>query len=252
MMSRTERERFLPDGLTTERIEVSGTMVVVHARASSATSACPWCGQASRRQHSRYQRRLADLPAYGREVRIVLSVRRFRCRAPSCGTKIFAEHFDPSITRPHARRTSRLQGLVRHLGLALGGRPAQALAGRLSLPVRVSRDDLGVVLSQEFRHLRLVCERKQPRDQPIQARREEDEVAARHRAGVGVRRPGRQEHRRAGRCVEAPVGEVEAQDTIQDVPALVVGSVDVEVGGTGHAPLVNGEGAAGRGDRGFS
>jgi transposase len=134
-MSRTERERFLPNGLTTERIEVSGTMVVVHARASSATSACPRCGQASGRQHSRYQRRLADLPAYGREVRIVLSVRRFRCRAPSCRTKIFAEQFNPSITRPHARRTSRLQGLVRHLGLALGGRPAQALAGRLSLPV---------------------------------------------------------------------------------------------------------------------
>jgi transposase len=39
------------------------------------------------------------------------------------------------VTLPHARRTSRLQGLVRHLGLVLGGRPAQALAGRLLLPV---------------------------------------------------------------------------------------------------------------------
>lgn len=39
------------------------------------------------------------------------------------------------MTYPHARRTSRLQGLVRHIGLALGGRPAQALAARLLLPV---------------------------------------------------------------------------------------------------------------------
>jgi hypothetical protein len=39
------------------------------------------------------------------------------------------------VTQPHARRTSRLQGLVCHLGLALGGRPAQALAERLLLPV---------------------------------------------------------------------------------------------------------------------
>ena len=35
----------------------------------------------------------------------------------------------------YARRTGRLQDLVRHLGLALGGRPAQALAVRLLLPV---------------------------------------------------------------------------------------------------------------------
>ncbi len=52
-----------------------------------------------------------------------------------CPTGVFAERFPPAVTRPHARRTSRLQGLVRHLGLALGGRPAQALAGRLGLPV---------------------------------------------------------------------------------------------------------------------
>lgn len=32
------------------------------------------------------------------------------------------------------RRTSRLQELVHHLGLALGGRPAQALAQRLLVP----------------------------------------------------------------------------------------------------------------------
>lgn len=55
-----------------------------------------------------------------------------------CPAKIFAERFPPAVTRPHARRTSRLQGLVRHLGLALGGRPAQALAGRLLL--QVSKD----------------------------------------------------------------------------------------------------------------
>ncbi len=108
MMSRTERERFLPDGLKTERIEVSGSMVVVHARASSARSACLRCGQTSGRQHSRYQRRLADLPAHGRDVRIVLSVRRLRCRTPHCRTRVFAERFPPSVTRPHGRRRCAL------------------------------------------------------------------------------------------------------------------------------------------------
>lgn len=77
---------------------------------------------------------MADLPAHGRVVELVLSVRRFRCRCGLCRTRIFAERFPASITRHYARRTTRLQGLVRHLGLALGGRPAQALAGRLLLP----------------------------------------------------------------------------------------------------------------------
>lgn len=135
MLSRVERERLLPDGLKTEGVELFASMVVVHARAITVASACPSCGQVSRRQHSRYHRRLADLPAHGREVRIVLAVRRFRCGIPHCGTRVFAERFPPWVTRPHGRGTSRLQGLVRHLGLALGGRPAQALASRLLLPV---------------------------------------------------------------------------------------------------------------------
>ena len=46
-----------------------------------------------------------------------------------------AERFPADVTRPHARPTSRLQGLVRHHGLALRRRPAQALAARLLLPL---------------------------------------------------------------------------------------------------------------------
>lgn len=140
MMSRVERERFLPDGLRVDHIEVSGSAVIVHARASEAISACPGCGRSSRRRHSRYRRRLADLPAHGREVRIMLTVRRFRCGTPQCRVRVFAERLASSVTRPYSRRTSRLQGLVRHLGVALGGRPAEALAGRLLLPV--SKDTL--------------------------------------------------------------------------------------------------------------
>jgi hypothetical protein len=57
-----------------------------------------------------------------------------------CRRRIFAERFDGEITVPFARRTSRLQSIVRHLGFALGGRPGQSLARRLLLPV--SKDTL--------------------------------------------------------------------------------------------------------------
>lgn len=65
----------------------------------------------------------------------MVSARRFWCRATDCRRKIFAERLDTAVSRPFARRTSRLEGLVHHLGLALGGRPGQSFARRLMLPV---------------------------------------------------------------------------------------------------------------------
>ncbi|MDF3363039.1 ISL3 family transposase [Sulfitobacter sp. Ks41] len=128
------RRDFLPAGLKADQIELVENTIRIHSHSVKTTAACPHCGTISRHVHSRYRRRPADLPAHGRAVELVLLVRRFRCRAMNCSTKIFAERFPPAVTRPYARRTSRLQGLVRHLGLALGGRPAQALAARLQLP----------------------------------------------------------------------------------------------------------------------
>ena len=135
MASDVERRGLLPNGLKTEQVELTAGGVLVVARSGSIAAACPQCGLPSRQVHSRYRRRLVDLPAHAREVRISLTVRRFRCRTKHCRTEIFAERFPPGVTLPRARRTTRLQGLVRHLGLLLGGRPAQALAKRLLLPV---------------------------------------------------------------------------------------------------------------------
>lgn len=135
MMSQFSRRDFLPAGLKADQVELDGNKIRVHARSSIASGTCPRCGTVSHHVHSRYQRRPADLPAHGRAVELVLQARRFRCRATLCPARIFAERFPPAVTLAYARRTSRAQILVRHLGLALGGRPAQALANRLLLPV---------------------------------------------------------------------------------------------------------------------
>jgi len=130
----------LPPGLKIEHIEIGVAEIVAVAQSRLTMSECPVCGRPSTRVYSRYWRCLADLPAHGRRVRINLEVRRFRCRGSSCHRRIFAERFDGEITVPFARRTSRLQSIVRHLGFALGGRPGQSLARRLLLPV--SKDTL--------------------------------------------------------------------------------------------------------------
>ncbi|MGY4412401.1 transposase [Bradyrhizobium sp. LB7.1] len=73
--------------------------------------------------------------AGGRPVRLVVVARRFRCVTVMCGRRIFTERFDDGALAPWARRTARLDLLVHHLGLALGGRPAASFARRLMLPV---------------------------------------------------------------------------------------------------------------------
>ena len=52
-----------------------------------------------------------------------------------CRRRIFAERFGANVVVPRARRTARLECIVHHLGLALGGRPAASFAQRLMLPI---------------------------------------------------------------------------------------------------------------------
>src|ERR1022692_2075353 len=81
--------------------------------------------------------------------------RPFRCDAALCGRQIFTERFADGVLAPSARRTTRLDCIVHHLGLALGGRPAASFARRLMLPV--SNDTL----------LRVVRRRTRPRMEPL-------------------------------------------------------------------------------------
>jgi transposase len=129
-----------PAGLIVVSIDTSSRKIIVLTRPASATASCPCCGILSRSVHSGYQRCLSDLPSSGRAVQIKVNVRRFRCRQPGCQRCIFVERLGPTITMPFWRRTVRLEGIVHHLGLALGGRPGASLARRLVIPV--SRDTL--------------------------------------------------------------------------------------------------------------
>lgn len=81
---------------------------------------CPLCQQPSLRVHSRYTRRLADLPWAGIPVQIELWVHRFFCDQPSCPRRIFTERL-PKVAAPWARRTQRLAASQQQVGLALGG-----------------------------------------------------------------------------------------------------------------------------------
>lgn len=144
----------VPDGFVVEGTAIDKNATVITVRPVSKFSICPRCGRRSARIHSRYHRRLLDLPIGGRPVRLVLAARRFYCDTELCVQRIYTERFEKDVLAPWARRTGRLEKIIYHLGLALGGRPAASLANRLMVPV--SNDTL----------LRAVRKRGSPRFVP--------------------------------------------------------------------------------------
>lgn len=143
------RSSFVPSGFVVVCAFCDVEKTVITVRPSRNFSVCPSCGTISRRVHSRYQRRVTDLPMSGRSAQLIVAARRFRCDAVLCGRQIFTERFADEVVAPSARRTARLDCIVHHLGLALGGRPAASFAKRLMVPV--SKDTLLRVIRRRAR-----------------------------------------------------------------------------------------------------
>jgi transposase len=91
---------------------------------------CPSCDVKSTHIHSRYARKLADLPWLGIAVKIDLLARRFFCDNTSCSQNIFCERL-PSVAGKHARRTIRLNEALAIVGFTMsaeaGGRHTHKL-----------------------------------------------------------------------------------------------------------------------------
>ncbi len=116
----------IPVGLMVDQVLPSSDHIAIVTSPRQTSASCPDCGVTSERLHSRYLRRLSDLPWQGRPVTLQVQARRFRCLNPACSRQTFAERL--SGTAPAAaRRTERLGDLQCHLGLAAGRRSRHAL-----------------------------------------------------------------------------------------------------------------------------
>jgi transposase len=128
---------FLPlsEDLLIERIDPTETTLTVSVIASSPQAACPLCACSSASIHSHYTRRVADLPCGGRQVTLVLSVRKFFCGTPNCRRKVFTERL-ADLVQPWARVTNRLRAALQALGLATSAEVSERLAPRLGMKVK--------------------------------------------------------------------------------------------------------------------
>jgi transposase len=129
-----ERSPFLPlsDGLSIERVTASAQELLVQVISSSPQACCPLCGVQAWRIHSRYTRRVADLPCVGQHVTLLLTVRKFFCPNCACPRKIFAEQF-PDLVPSYARITNRLRKALVALGLATSAQVSERAAPSLGM-----------------------------------------------------------------------------------------------------------------------
>lgn len=134
------------DGVRVERIAIDGEVVTVEAVPTATEGRCPACGVPSERVHRRYVRVPRDLPCGGRQMRVRLSVRRFRCGTPACDRHTFVEQV-PGVTRPHRQAVQRLETLLGAFVAALGGQAGARLAAQAGMPV--SGDTLLRLLADE-------------------------------------------------------------------------------------------------------
>jgi transposase len=109
--------------------------IQMELRTAGSSAVCPECHTPSRRVHSRYLRKLADLPWQGIPVVLQLQSRRFFCLAVACPRRVFTQRL-PNTAARYARRTKRSVAALDWIALAAGGEPGSRLARRLGWPVR--------------------------------------------------------------------------------------------------------------------
>src|SRR5579884_3244540 len=81
----------LPTELQVLSFDLVDHILLIEVASTAASSACPVCQRHSSRIHSHYSRKAADLACGGRQVQLILHVRKFFCTNQDCPCKIFAE-----------------------------------------------------------------------------------------------------------------------------------------------------------------
>lgn len=117
-------------------LQSTETKIVLYIQLTKTYAFCPSCGTQSKLQHSYYHRTLSDLSIGVQHVSIYLKSRKWFCTEEFCEQRIFTERF--TWLKPYARRTERLQQLLRRLAFSMSCRQAENVA-RSFLP-RISHD----------------------------------------------------------------------------------------------------------------
>ncbi|PWJ48108.1 transposase family protein [Faecalicatena contorta] len=80
--------------------------IILAVSSSKTTVPCPYCGQASSKIHSVYQREIQDIPMHDKQTILLLNTRKMFCTNSDCAYKTFTERF--RFVESHGKKTKRL------------------------------------------------------------------------------------------------------------------------------------------------
>ena len=86
--------------------EITEDEVIIYVASKRKLCTCPYCGGASIRVHSRYEKSFQDLPIMGKKTKVIIENRKFFCDNPDCTFTTFAERFD--FLKQNGKKTKRL------------------------------------------------------------------------------------------------------------------------------------------------
>jgi transposase len=115
-------------------LRITPTRIELSLRGANTAAACPRCGAESKHVHSRYLRKIADLPWAGVPMILRFMARRFFCDNSDCGQSIFAEQL-PALAAPRGRQTRRLNATLVDAGMECGGEPGQRLCSKMGIVI---------------------------------------------------------------------------------------------------------------------
>ncbi len=121
-----------PTAIQLAKIVAGVHTVSLVVKATQHRANCPRCQRPSTRIHSRYRRKVADIPWHGVAVCLELHTRRFRCTNVLCPQSIFCERL-PAVVAHYARKTARLTDALRLIGFAIGGETGARAASQLGM-----------------------------------------------------------------------------------------------------------------------
>jgi hypothetical protein len=116
---------------------VTEAKVSLQLQFSAPTGYCPLCHSLSTRIHSRYERKLQDLPISGKVVEVRLYSRKFFCQQESCPRRIFAQQQQNCLKR-YGRRLLRVCEQVMCIGCEMGAKPGARICRLIGLPLSAS------------------------------------------------------------------------------------------------------------------
>lgn len=122
--------------LSLHSLQANEVTIVFTLQLTTPYAFCPCCGSQSTRLHSFYYRVLQDLPIGTQHVILHLKSRKWFCDEAWCTQRIFTERF--SWLKAYARRTERLEQLLRKLAFSMSCRQAERVT--CSSLVRISHD----------------------------------------------------------------------------------------------------------------